>query len=385
VLHLLYARFWHKVLHDRGFVSTPEPFLKLVNQGMILGEPELTAYLEPSSQLIPYEDVDSENEADPVLRTTGDAVVCVTVVEGDGGDSTTGFVLPGDLVTAAAVKTADEGRPVRKSSGEPVLEAGADDDQVTKSSDSFVFRADESVRVDSRAHKMSKSRGNVVNPDDVVDGFGADSLRLYEMFMGPLEAVKPWSMDGVSGVRGFLDRVWRMILDERAEEIRLHSALEPIEPTAEQNRVLHRTIKAVTEDVDQMAFNTALARMMEFTNFFLKESPRPVAAMEKLVLLLSPFAPHISEELWRALGHADTLAYEPWPDFQESLIKEDTIEVPVQINGKLRSRVAIPADADRDAQEAAARANLKVAASLEGKTIVKVIVVPGRMVNYVIR
>jgi leucyl-tRNA synthetase len=232
---------------------------------------------------------------------------------------------------------------------------------------------------------MSKSRGNVVNPDEVVAEYGADSLRLYEMFMGPLEAVKPWSMDGVSGVRGFLDRVWRLIVDERAETVVLNPAVKRIESDAEQSRVLHRTIKAVTEDLDQMAFNTAIARMMECTNFFLKQDPRPKEAMQTLVLLLSPFAPHVAEELWEALGHERTLAYEPWPSFDESLIKEDTIEIPVQINGKLRSRIRVPADSDKAALESAAAADTRIAELLAGKTIVKAVVVPGRLVNFVVK
>jgi leucyl-tRNA synthetase len=274
VLHLLYARFWHKVLFDRGYVSMPEPFQRLVNQGMILGE---------------------------------------------------------------------------------------------------------------NGEKMSKSRGNVVNPDEVVREYGADALRLYEMFMGPLEAVKPWSMDGVSGVRGFLDRAWRMILDDRAEAVQLNSAVQEVEPTAEQNRMLHKTIKAVTSDLEQMSFNTAIARMMEFTNFFLKAEVRPRVAMEKLVLLLSPFAPHIAEELWQALGRKTTLAYEPWPSYDEAAIREDTIEVPVQINGKLRWRIQVPAEADKTALESAARGDPKIVELLAGKTVVKAIVVPGRMVNFVVK
>jgi leucyl-tRNA synthetase len=274
VLHLLYARFWHKVLFDYGYVSMPEPFQKLINQGMILGE---------------------------------------------------------------------------------------------------------------NGEKMSKSRGNVVNPDEVVKEYGADALRLYEMFMGPLEAVKPWSMDGVSGVRGFLDRAWRMILDDRAEAIALNPAVQDIEPTAEQNRMLHKTIKAVTADLEHLSFNTAIARMMEFTNFFLKTDQRPRVAMEKLVLLLAPLAPHIAEELWQALGHADTLAYEPWPTFDPAAIREDTIEVPVQINGKLRGRVQVPTDADKTVLESAARGDAKIAEMLAGKTLLKAIVVPGRMVNFVVK
>jgi leucyl-tRNA synthetase len=274
VLHLLYARFWHKVLYDRGYVSMTEPFHKLVNQGMILGE---------------------------------------------------------------------------------------------------------------NGEKMSKARGNVVNPDEVVKRSGADALRLYEMFMGPLEAVKPWSMEGVSGVAGFLDRVWRMIIDERAEETRLNAAVVDIEPTAEQNRVLHKTIQAVTRDIEQMSFNTAIARMMEFTNYFLKAQQRPKAAMERFVQLLSPYAPHLAEELWQQLGHAGTLAYEPWPECDEAFLKEDTIEVPVQINGKLRGRIVVATGADRTAMEAAARADEKIAELLAGKTVVKTIIVPGKMVNFVVK
>jgi leucyl-tRNA synthetase len=233
--------------------------------------------------------------------------------------------------------------------------------------------------------KMSKSRGNVVNPDEVVKEYGADSLRLYEMFMGPLEAVKPWSMDGVSGVRGFLDRAWRMILDDRAEAIQLNPAVQNIDPTAEQNRMLHKTIKAVTNDLDAMSFNTAIARMMEFTNFFMKTDARPRVAMEKLVLLLAPFAPHVAEELWQALGHKTTLAYEPWPTFDEAAIKEDTVEIPIQINGKLRGKILVPTDTDKAALEAAALADVKVIELLAGKTLVKTIVVPGRMVNFVVK
>lgn len=272
VLHLLYARFWHKVLYDRGVVSTPEPFQKLVNQGMILGE---------------------NNE------------------------------------------------------------------------------------------KMSKSRGNVINPDDVVSEYGADALRLYEMFMGPLEQVKPWSMEGVNGVYNFLGRVWRMIVDDNAEQIALHAAVCDDEPTEEQNRVLHKTIKAVTEDVDKLSFNTAIARMMEFTNFFTKLDRRPRAVLEPFLLLLSPFAPHVAEELWQALGHEKTLAYEPWPEFDEALLAEDTIEVPVQIKGKVRSKIHVPADADKATIEELARKDPRIIDLLAGKEVVKTVVVPGRLVNFV--
>ncbi|MCA9111204.1 MAG: leucine--tRNA ligase, partial [Planctomycetaceae bacterium] len=274
VLHLLYSRFWHKVLFDRGYVSTPEPFQKLVNQGMILGE---------------------NNE------------------------------------------------------------------------------------------KMSKSRGNVINPDDVVTQYGADSLRLYEMFMGPLEQVKPWSMSGVEGVFRFLGRVWRMIVDERAEDVTLSPAVQDVPLTDDQQRVLHKTIKVVTEDIEKLSFNTAISRMMEFTNVFTQAEVRPKSAMESLVLLLSPFAPHLAEELWEVLGHAKTLAFEPWPTHDESMLVENEVEVPVQVNGKLRAKIMVPLDANPQAMQEIAKASEDVQKQIEGKQVVKVIAVPGRMVNFVVK
>ncbi len=274
VLHLLYARFWHKVLYDRGIVSTKEPFQKLVNQGMILGE---------------------------------------------------------------------------------------------------------------NGEKMSKSRGNVINPDAIVKEYGADSLRLYEMYMGPLEDTKPWSMQDVNGVFNFLNRVWRLILDERAETIELNAGVVDRSPTDEENRVLHRTIEAVTLDIDRLKFNTAIARLIEFTNFFTKLPERPRAVLEPFVLLLAPFAPHIAEELWQTLGHTGTLAYKNWPKFDPALAKADTTDIPVQINGKVRSKITVPAEADANALEAAARADVRVIELTAGKQIVKVIAVPGRLVSFVVK
>ena len=340
VLHLLYARFWHKVLYDRGVVSTPEPFRKLVNQGMILGEVEITGY----------------------QFDNGDWVSAAEVGEDDAG------------------RAVARGRPA--SAVKPVRVAT---DQVEKQEDRFVLRADPSIQLQSRAYKMAKSRGNVVNPDEVVAEYGADALRLYEMFMGPLEATKPWSMDGVSGVRNFLDRVWRMIVDERAERLRLLDAVTDARPTVEQNRVLHRTIKEVTGDIEQLEFNTAIARMMEFTNYFMKQPVRPRSAMESFVLLLSPFAPHIAEELWQLLGHDGALAYEPWPELDEAAIQEETVEVVVQIQGKVRSKVRVQAGASKDDLETAARKDPRVADRIAGKEVVKVVVVPGRLVNFVIK
>ncbi len=273
VLHLLYSRFWHKVLFDRGYLPCTEPFQKLVNQGMILGE---------------------NNE------------------------------------------------------------------------------------------KMSKARGNVVNPDDIVREYGADSLRLYEMFMGPLEAVKPWNTASIAGVYKFLGRAWRMIVDEHAESLVLNSAIKDIEPDRDTVRVLHRTIQKVTEDTEGLRFNTAISAMMEFVNHVTKLEARPRSIFDPFVLLLAPYAPHVAEELWRALGHSTTLAYAPWPKFDAALAATDEIDIPVQINGKLRTVLKVPAEINDAALEALALADEKVKESLVGKTIKRTIVKTGKMVNLVV-
>jgi leucyl-tRNA synthetase len=339
VLHLLYSRFWHKVLFDHGLVSTAEPFQKLVNQGMILGEVEYTGFRDESSRM-----------------------VSSAIVEPDEH----GFV---------AVENG-----VRR----PVQAFKLREDQVTKRGEGFVLAEDPEIRIDSRAYKMSKSRGNVINPDKIVKEYGADSLRLYEMFMGPLEAVKPWSMKGVEGVYRFLARAWRMVVDAEAEEIRLDPKVQDVALTAEQAKVAARTVAAVTDDLEALRFNTAISRLMEFTNFFTGQETRPKTAMETFALLLAPMAPHLAEELWQILRHETSLAYEPWPDYDPALLKDEEIEVPVQVNGKLRARVVVPAESDGADIEIAARRDERIAVLLEGKTVRKVVVVPGKLVNFVV-
>ncbi len=336
VLHLLYSRFWHKVLFDRGAVSTLEPFQKLVNQGMILGEVEYTGFQDAAGRWASHHEV-VEHEGRYAVK---------------GGGS------------AHAIKLGE--------------------DQVVKKGDGFVLEADPQIRVTARAHKMSKSRGNVINPDAIVAEYGADSLRLYEMFMGPLEAVKPWSMKGVEGVYRFLCRAWRMIVDERAETAVLDPRVQDVEPSRELARVVARAVSAVEADFDALRFNTAISRLMEFVNAFTASEIRPKQAMETFTLLLAPLAPHLAEELWRILGKSETLAHEPWPTFDPALLVEDEVEVPVQLNGKVRGRVVVAATADAAALEAAARGSDRVAPLLEGKTIRKVVVVPGKLVNFVV-
>jgi leucyl-tRNA synthetase len=271
VLHLLYARFWHKVLFDLGYVSTKEPFSRLINQGTILGE--------------------------------------------DG-------------------------------------------------------------------QKMSKSRGNVVNPDDVVNEYGADSMRLFEMFMGPLTESKPWSTHGVEGVHRFLNRVWRMIL---AEDDSLWPTIKDIPLSGDDERFLHQTIKKVTLDLESMNFNTAISQMMIFVNEYLNREVKPKRMMETFVLLLAPFAPHITEELWAKLGYAATLAYEVWPVYDESKTTVNTIEMVVQVNGKVRSKFPVMIDmADEDLKQLALN-DESVKRHIDGKQIIKTVVVKNKLVSIVVK
>ena len=340
VLHLLYARFWHKVLFDAGVVSTDEPFQKLVNQGMILGEVEYTAYKRKD------------------------------------GDDTFGWVS-----AEHALEDEDGGWQDRRdgSALAPVSVLEAD---VTKRGDGFVLDAHPDVRVVSRAHKMSKSRGNVVNPDDVVAEYGADSLRLYEMFMGPLEQVKPWNTRSVDGVHRFLARAYRLVLDPDTGE--RSASVTDDAPSTEHLRTLHATIQKVTDDVEGLRFNTAISSLMEFVNAATKWDTVPAAVLEPFALLLAPFAPHLAEELWQTLGHDDSLTHAPWPAFDPELSKADTVQIAVQVNGKLRGTVEVGAQASREAMIEAARAEENVARYLEDGTVRKEIAVPGRLVNFVV-
>lgn len=270
VLHLLYARFWHKLLYDYGYVSTKEPFRKLFHQGMILGE-------------------------------------------------------------------------------------------------------------DSR--KMSKSLGNVVNPDDIIAELGADSLRVFEMFMGPLEMTKPWATTGIEGVHRFLNRVWRLVANEDGT---LSANLADIAPTAEQEFVLHATIKKVREDIESMSFNTAVAQMMIFVNEFTKAEVRPRPVIEQFLLCLAPFAPHIAEELWSILGHTESVFRQPFPAFDAAKLVQNEVEIVIQVNSKVRSRVRVAIDANEQTVEDEALKDEQIQKHMEGKTIRKRIFVPNKLMNFIV-
>jgi leucyl-tRNA synthetase len=274
VLHLLYSRFWHKVLFDLGYLSKPEPFQRLVNQGIILGE-------------------DSQ--------------------------------------------------------------------------------------------KMSKSRGNIVNPDDVIEQYGADAFRCYEMFMGPLEQMKPWSMRGVEGVSRFLARVWRLMMNEnQAGEWELSAAVKGVDLTKTQSKVLHATIKKVTEDIESLSFNTAISQMMIFVNAFTNAETIPVSAMRMFLVLLNPFAPHLSSELWERLKSKGDVAEQTWPSHDEKFLVEDEVEIVVQVNGKVRDRMIMLIQATEDEIKQAALALPKIQELAAGKQIRKVVVIPKKLVNVVV-
>ncbi len=355
VLHLLYARFWHKVLFDIGVVSTKEPFQRLVNQGMILGELEFTAYRDAGGG---YVSVDRNGMSEDLER--------VKLQEKD----------------------------------------------VEKRGDRFVIKGTDTV-VDARSFKMSKSRGNVINPDDVVEKYGADALRLYEMFMGPLEQVKPWSMQGVEGVYRFLKRVWRLVMDEESGKVNeavarsVSSDGSPsVEPDRAQLKILHETIRKVTDDIEGHRFNTAISALMIFTNEAMKWEVRPVEVLKPFLLILSPFAPHLAEELWERLGvltgeiypdtieaegaiHRDgrSLAFEPWPEYREDLLLADSKTYAVQVNGKVRGQIEVPAEraAEKDFVLDAARNEPSVSRHLDKGRVVKEIFVPNRVINFVVK
>jgi leucyl-tRNA synthetase len=270
VLHLLYARFWHKVLYDYGYVSTVEPFSKLFHQGLIIGE---------------------------------------------------------------------DGR------------------------------------------KMSKSLGNVVNPDDVVEEYGADSLRIFEMFLGPLEASKPWSKTGIEGVSRFLSRAWRLIVDEETGKI--SESVQDVPMSPEQEYVLNYTIMKVAQDIEDMHFNTAVSQMMIFVNEFNKSDIKPREAMEKFILCLSSFAPHIAEELWQILGHEDSILLESYPEFDPTKVKKQEVELVLQVNSKIRSKIQVPVDLNEVDARKMATEDINVLKHIEGKTIRKVIYVPNKIINLI--
>ncbi|MCH8556975.1 MAG: leucine--tRNA ligase [Balneolia bacterium] len=357
VLHLLYARFWHKVLYDIGVVSTKEPFQKLVNQGMILGEMEYTLYRGSDGNFLSQDDLES--------------------YEGD---------LTRIKVTAEQLSKKGDGFVINpQNAGRPLTVIHPDGKREEKSDYFTASDLENDLYVEARSYKMSKSRGNVINPDDVVEQYGADALRLYEMFMGPLEQVKPWSMSGVEGVYRFLKRVWRMIVDDRSGN--LLPEIADVEAAKAQEKALHEAIKKVTEDIEGFRFNTGISALMIFVNEAMKWEKRPLSVMNDFLLLLSPYAPHLAEELWLKLGNEPSVAHQPWPKYDESKLVDDSKTYAVQVNGKVRGQINVPMDQakNKDLVLEMAKSEPGVLKYLEGKELVKEIFVPLKIVNLVVK
>ncbi len=309
VLHLLYARFWHKVLYDCGLVSTDEPFEKLVNQGMV----QSYAFKNAQGALVPADEVEEQGE-------------------------------------------------------------------------SFVAKAD-GAEVERIVAKMSKSLRNVINPDEVLSEYGADTMRLYEAFMGPVTASAPWNPRDLPGVHRFLQRTWRVFVPQEDDGDPIYaSLLTNADGSDELERALHRCIEKVGSDLEQMGNNTAIAAMMEFINEVTKREGVGFSRSqaERFCILLEPFAPHLAEELWDRLGHNESLAYQPWPEFDAAMLVAESIEIPVQVNGKLRAKAFVPAGQEKDRAVLEAAAREAAAEQLEGVEIKKVVAVPGRLVNFVV-
>ncbi|MFN4242893.1 MAG: leucine--tRNA ligase [Tepidisphaerales bacterium] len=350
VLHLLYARFWHKVLYDLGHVSTPEPFRKLVNQGLILGETEYHFFEDEQGRPVSaaeVTDIDEENSPEHGIRLFG----------------------------------------IHRATGKKLYGKRIDEVLVEKTKDGFVLKANPAVRVDARSFKMSKSRGNVVNPDDIVRDYGADVLRLYEMYMGPLEATKPWSTRDITGMHRFVQGVYRNLVgDEDESPPRVVRYTDEAVPDALE-RQLHRATKKVGEDIESLRFNTAIAELIKLNNEATKLAAGgtvPRAYAERFTLLLAPFAPHLAEEIWQRLGHTQSLARHPWPPVDPAKLVDDMLELPVQVNGKLRGKVVVPAAADEADIFKAALAVESVKPWVEGKPIKKSLYVKGKLVNFVV-
>ncbi|MGF1633079.1 MAG: leucine--tRNA ligase [Phycisphaerae bacterium] len=355
VLHLLYSRFWHKVLHDLGHVSHPEPFNRLINQGMILGETEYAFFELPAGA------AGAAGPGSPARAVSLDDMTDVEEEATDAGPRLMGTV---------------------KATGERIAATPVIEPLVEKRQHAFVLKADPNVKVDARSFKMSKSRGNVVNPDEIVENYGADCFRLYEMYMGPLEAQKPWSTRDIVGMARFLNAVHRHIVGDEENNVTVQVTSSPIPDELE--RLMHRTIKKVGQDVQALRFNVAIAELIKLNNEMGKLETMPRKLAEVFALLLAPFAPHLAEELWSHLGHNTLIATAHWPRYDEGMLVESEIELPVQVNGKLRARIRVPADADEQAVLATALHAENVRPYVEGKQLKKQLYVPGRLVNLVV-
>ena len=329
VLHLLYARFWHMVLYDAGIVTTKEPFTKLFHQGIILGEIEFSLYTDKAGNPVSIDNIDIDNFEGSTRKLTEDDV----------------------------------------------------EKQRRGNIDIFILKDDPTIRVEAKTYKMSKSRGNVVNPDHYIDKYGADSLRMYEMFMGPLEDMKPWSAHGIEGPHRFLRRVWRLMVNKEGKSG--DTIIDQDEEKAETEIILHQTIKKVSEDIEKLAYNTAISQLMVLRNHLQGVDTFTRKTALAFVQLLAPFAPHMAEELWSRLGELPSVTFAPWPKFDLSKLVIDEVKIGILVNGKPRGETLVSKNAKQDEVLTLAQEQDRVRAHLNGKTIRKIIYVPGKIINIV--
>ncbi|MBA4739450.1 MAG: class I tRNA ligase family protein, partial [Flavobacteriaceae bacterium] len=335
VLHLLYSRFWHKVLFDLGYVNTPEPFKKLVNQGMILGN---SAFI--------YRKIDGKSYVSSEIASK--------------------YKTQRIHVDINFVNEKNElDLELLKNNNSEFLNAS--------------FEFNDKFYVDREVEKMSKSKYNVVNPDDICEKYGTDTLRLYEMFLGPLEQSKPWNTAGISGVHNFLKKFWKLYFDTESNIL-----VNDSDPSEQSLKALHKCIKKVSDDIESFSFNTAVSAMMILVNELTSQKCRSRKVLEQLLLVIYPFAPHISEEIWENLGNKKSIVYSTFPEYLESYLQDSTKIYPVSINGKLKYKIELATNLSKDEIEESVLSDENFIKKLDGKTPKKIIIVPGKIINFVV-
>jgi leucyl-tRNA synthetase len=379
--HLLYARFWTKFLHDMGYISFDEPFKKLINQGMILGRSSFV-YRIPKMKVTLFNDESKANQApldQTVLFISANKLKLIQNDESEKSKVSSEIEKKGFTL----LEHPDFAFPLHVDIN--LVDNDKLDIEAFKQSRpeyanaQFILEDDGSYICGHEVEKMSKSKFNVQTPDELVEKFGADTLRMYEMFLGPLEQAKPWDTKGINGVHNFLRKLWRLFHNEQGE-----LAVTDNQPEAAALKTLHKTIKKITEDLERYSFNTPVSAFMIAVNELSEQKCTNKAVLGDLLILLSPFAPHITEELWRKLGHTESIAYAEWPIFNADFLVEDAFEYPVSFNGKMRFKIALPTDMSKEDVEKAVLEYEQSAKYLEGKAPKKIIVVPNRIVNIVV-